>query len=192
MCPDCQVLRTSRSKHCAICNRCVERFDHHCPWLNNCVGIQNHNPYLVFIFSLLTVLILIILSSLDMLLQECDPKLTPDACPLIVLCVGCKIIWLRYTMLAITTLIAIFFSGPAVALCIVHMRNYSEAKTTNERYAAGNRNRADSEFSESVGSTADLRQTLNDQQLPKREYRRSKPSCYSNWVKMCCRNSIRS
>jgi len=62
-------------------------------------------------------------------------------------------------MLLITTLIAIFFAGPAVALCIVHMRNYSEDKTTNERYAAGNRNRSDSEFSESLGSTADLRQT---------------------------------
>ena len=52
MCPDCTVLRTPRSRHCAICNRCVERFDHHCPWLNNCVGVNNHNSFLVFLVSL--------------------------------------------------------------------------------------------------------------------------------------------
>ena len=54
MCPDCQVLRTPRSRHCAICNRCVERFDHHCPWLNNCVGVNNNNSFLVFLISLAT------------------------------------------------------------------------------------------------------------------------------------------
>jgi hypothetical protein len=74
MCPDCEVLRTPRSKHCAICNKCVERFDHHCPWINNCVGIYNHRPFFIFITSLLIVLILICSSSVVMLTNECYPR----------------------------------------------------------------------------------------------------------------------
>lgn len=57
LCPDCQVIRTPRSRHCAICNVCVERFDHHCPWINNCVGVSNHNPFLVFLASTFTLIL---------------------------------------------------------------------------------------------------------------------------------------
>lgn len=52
LCPDCRIIKTARSRHCAICNQCVERFDHHCPWINNCVGIKNHNAFMLFVLSI--------------------------------------------------------------------------------------------------------------------------------------------
>ena len=49
LCPACEVICTSDSRHCYICNQCVERFDHHCQWVNNCIGIKNHSYFFFFI-----------------------------------------------------------------------------------------------------------------------------------------------
>lgn len=45
-----------RSKHCRSCNKCVLVFDHHCKWLNNCVGEKNYHGFLtlIIVVALLT------------------------------------------------------------------------------------------------------------------------------------------
>lgn len=62
LCPTCQVIRTPTSKHCYVCNKCIDHYDHHCIWLNNCVGRKNHNVFFLFILSLESYMILIILT----------------------------------------------------------------------------------------------------------------------------------
>lgn len=49
-CRKCQQEKPPRTHHCSICNVCVLRMDHHCPWINNCVGYRNHGHYLRFLF----------------------------------------------------------------------------------------------------------------------------------------------
>ncbi|KAF8626642.1 hypothetical protein AX15_004736 [Amanita polypyramis BW_CC] len=51
-CIQCMARKPLRSKHCRVCDKCVARSDHHCPWVWNCIGANNHRQFVIFITSL--------------------------------------------------------------------------------------------------------------------------------------------
>lgn len=65
LCPDCEVIRTPRCRHCVLCQRCVDRYDHHCPWVNNCIGKGNYAQFYIFVllqtFYLFSVVVISVL-----------------------------------------------------------------------------------------------------------------------------------
>jgi len=48
-CDTCQGYKAPRAHHCRKCGRCVMKMDHHCPWINNCVGHFNHGHFVAFL-----------------------------------------------------------------------------------------------------------------------------------------------
>lgn len=69
-CPVCKIMRPPRAGHCRTCGACVLRLDHHCIWINSCVGQANHRSFLLT----LSVFVLTSLYGISLVLCSLCPR----------------------------------------------------------------------------------------------------------------------
>lgn len=80
-CQTCQQPKPPRAHHCHACGACVLKMDHHCPWINSCVGHHNHRYFTLFLVYLWVACAFVVVQTALFYANLLRSSLVPDGSP---------------------------------------------------------------------------------------------------------------
>merc|ERR1719161_1666194 len=76
-CKWCGKYKPDRCHHCRVCQTCILKMDHHCPWIYNCVGFYNYKYFFLLLFYTVLALHLIVWTMAESVIRCIDEPATP-------------------------------------------------------------------------------------------------------------------
>ncbi|OMJ92273.1 hypothetical protein SteCoe_5046 [Stentor coeruleus] len=124
VCPECFIVRPERSRHCFFCRRCVIKYDHHCQWVNNCIGARNLGAFYTFLLLTLASCILLLYQCINAFILS-NSENTIDNIS-------------RTAFISVTSFLCILGFGAFIMifrLYLLHTKNFFLGKTSSERFS---------------------------------------------------------
>jgi len=91
-CKGCRAQKPDRAHHCRVCERCVLKMDHHCPWIMNCIGLRNHKFFFLSVVYAVLDCYFISCTVLESVQHAASEETTPLNRFLLVLCMTLAVI----------------------------------------------------------------------------------------------------